>query len=98
METLPDFLLNEKSVVAVLFTIVAALASIFSERKNKTARRNSDHQSSELIQKAFDQMEKNVDELRKRNDELRRDCKKFSEEAENFRQKYYNEIEKTIDN
>jgi hypothetical protein len=74
MELLPE-LLNEKGMVAVIFTVIAAITSVLTEKREKKNRRSSDRQSSQLIEKAFLQMEKNVEELRKQNEEMREDFK-----------------------
>jgi len=92
MEFLPE-LLNEKGLVAVIFTVIAAITSVLTEKKEKKNRRSSDRQSSQLIEKAFLQMEKNVEELRKQNEEMREDFKSVYNELEEYRQKYHKQIE-----
>jgi len=57
MELLPE-LLSEKGMVALVFTIIAAITSVLTEKKEKNKRRLSDRQGPQLIEKAFLQMEK----------------------------------------
>lgn len=92
MELLPE-LLSEKGMVALIFTVIAAITSVLTEKKEKKNRRSSDRQSSQLIEKAFLQMEKNVEELRKQNEEMREDFKTVYNELEEYRQKYHKQIE-----
>ena len=92
MELLPE-LLSEKGIVAIMFTAIAAITSVMTEKKETKNRRSSDRQSSQLIEKAFLQMEKNVEELRKQNEEMREDFKTVYNELEEYRQKYHKQIE-----
>lgn len=93
MDLIPIELLSDQGLVAVLFTVIAAIASVMTEKKAKHTRRETDTHQLDLIEKAFEQMEKNLENLRCQNQDLRKDLKFLRDELEDCHQKYYKQIE-----
>lgn len=93
MDLIPIEVLSEQGLVAVLFTVVAAVASVMTEKKAKHTRRETDTHQIDLIEKAFHQMEKNLENIRCQNQDFRKDLKRLSEELKDCREKYYKQIE-----
>jgi len=87
MEFSPEFFLDERGIIALVFTVVAAIVSAKLETKKETK------EDSELILKAFDEIKKTVDVLRCQNEELKKDYKLLRDELEDYRHKYYKQIE-----
>lgn len=92
MENFPQ-LFNDQGLFAIVFTIAAAVASVLADKKSKHNKRKSDRHEERMVNRAFNQMEKNLDELRRREEEIRESYKHVSDELQEYRQKYYRQIE-----
>lgn len=93
MDLIPIEIMNEQGIVAIIFTVVAAIASVMTDRKKKTERRSNDVKSHELIDRAFIQMEKNLETLRCENSEIKKSIKDKREQLEECRGRYHKQIE-----
>jgi uncharacterized protein YlxW (UPF0749 family) len=92
MENLPH-LFSDQGLFAIVFTIVAAVASVLADKKSKHNKRKTDKHEELMITRAFNQMEKNLEELRRREEEVKHSYYHVKEELEDYRQKYYRQIE-----
>jgi hypothetical protein len=93
MDLIPIEMLNEQGIIAIIFTVVAAIASVMTDRKKKTENASGDIRSHQLIDRAFNQMEKNIDALRIQNLELKGSLKKSLSKSEEYRDRYHKQIE-----
>ena len=85
-------LVNE-SFLAVIFTAVAAAATIILERRKRRNGTNSDSKSLEFVEIAFEEVQKTVEELREQNEELKKEHQRLRGELDLSREKYYHQIE-----
>ena len=91
LTTLTD-LVNE-SFLAVIFTAVAAAATIILERRKRRNETDSGSKSLELVEIAFEEVQRTVEELRKQNEELKEEHQRLRVELDLSREKYYHQIE-----
>jgi len=91
LTTLTD-LVNE-SFLAVIFTAVAAAATIILERRKRRNETDSGSKSLELVEIAFEEVQKTVEELREQNEELKKEHQRLRDELDLSREKYYQQIE-----
>ena len=91
LTTLTD-LVNE-SFLAVIFTAVAAAATIILERRKRRNETDSGSKSLELVEIAFEEVQRTVEELRKQNEELKEEHQRLRVELDLSREKYYQQIE-----
>ena len=91
LTTLTD-LVNE-SFLAVIFTAVAAAATIILERRKRRNETDSGSKSLELVEIAFEEVQRTVEELRKQNEELKEEHQRLRDELDLSREKYYQQIE-----
>ena len=91
LTTLTD-LVNE-SFLAVIFTAVAAAATIILERRKRRNETASGSKSLELVEIAFEEVQRTVEELRKQNEELKEEHQRLRDELDLSREKYYQQIE-----
>ena len=91
LTTLTD-LVNE-SFLAVIFTAVAAAATIILERRKRRNETDSGSKSLELVEIAFEEVQRTVEELRKQNEELKEEHQRLRAELDLSREKYYQQIE-----
>tara|TARA_R100001377_G_C3145805_1_gene94428 strand:+ start:276 stop:647 length:372 start_codon:yes stop_codon:yes gene_type:complete len=85
-------LVNE-SFLAVIFTAVAAAATIFLERRKKRNGIDSNSKSLELVEMAFEEVQKTVEDLREQNEELKKEYQRLRDELDLSREKYYHQVE-----
>lgn len=93
MDLIPIELLSDQGLVAVLFTVIAAIASVMTEKKAKSTRRETDTHQIDLIDKAFHQMEKNLETLRCENVEIKKAIRVKRDQLEECRERYHRQIE-----
>ena len=91
LTTLTD-LVNE-SFLAVIFTAVAAAATIILERRKRRNETDSGSKSLELVEIAFEEVQRTVEELRKQNEELKEEHQRLRVELDLSREKYYHQVE-----
>jgi len=85
-------LVNE-SFLAVIFTAVAAAATILLDRRKRRNGIDSTSKSLELVEMAFEEVQKTVEDLREQNEELKKEHQRLRGELDLSREKYYHQVE-----